>query len=62
MKKLKIKKNLIFIFQTSLYIDDRVVRMKFTRDRRDRDLIRLDKGMNLVSQWHFGCLYGLGMG
>jgi hypothetical protein len=36
--------------KTNLYIDDRVVIIKFTRDRRDRSLIRFDKGINLVSE------------
>jgi hypothetical protein len=34
----------------NFYIDDWVGRMKFTKDRMDRGLIRLDKGKNLGSQ------------
>jgi hypothetical protein len=34
----------------NFWIDNRIVRMKFTRDRTDRGLIRFDKGRNLVSQ------------
>jgi hypothetical protein len=44
-----------------LWIDDRVVKMKFIRNRMDRGLIRLDKRRNLVSEWHFRCPCGLGM-
>jgi hypothetical protein len=33
-----------------LWIDDRVGRMEFTRVRRDKGWIRLDKGKNLGSQ------------
>jgi hypothetical protein len=39
--------------------------MKFTRnrrDRRDRGLIRLNKGKNLISQWYFRCPCGLSIG
>jgi hypothetical protein len=36
--------------------------MKFIRVRRDKGLIRLDKGKNLDSQWHFRCPCGLSMG
>jgi hypothetical protein len=31
--------------------------MKFTKVRRDKDWIRLDKGKNLDSQWHFRCMW-----
>jgi hypothetical protein len=37
-------------------------RMEFTRVRRDKGLIRLDKEKKLGSQWHFRCPCGLGMG
>jgi hypothetical protein len=47
---------------SGLRIDDRIVRMKFIRDKRDKGLIKLEKKRNLVSQWYFRCLYGLGMG
>jgi hypothetical protein len=36
--------------------------MEFTRVRRDKGWIRLDKGKNLDSQWYFRCSCGLGMG
>jgi hypothetical protein len=36
--------------------------MEFTRARRDKGWIRLDKGKNLGSQWHFRYPCGLGMG
>jgi hypothetical protein len=45
-----------------LWIDDRVGRMEFTRVRRDKGWIRLDKEKNLGSQWHFRCPCSLGMG
>jgi hypothetical protein len=35
--------------------------MEFTRIRKDKGLIKLDKGKNLDSQWHFKCPCGLGM-
>jgi hypothetical protein len=44
------------------WIDDRIVKLKFMKDRWDRCLKRFDKGRNLVSQWYIRCLYGLDMG
>jgi hypothetical protein len=35
--------------------------MEFTKVRRDKDLIRLDKMKSLDSQWYFRCPCGLGM-
>jgi hypothetical protein len=46
----------------SIWIDDRIGRMEFIRVRRNKGLIRFDKGKNLGSQWHFRCPCGLGMG
>jgi hypothetical protein len=36
--------------------------MEFTRVRRDKGLIKLDKEKNLDSQWFFRCPCGFGMG
>jgi hypothetical protein len=36
--------------------------MEFTRVRRDKGLIRLDKGKDLGGQWHFKCPCGFDMG
>jgi hypothetical protein len=47
---------------SGLWIDDWVGRMEFTRVKRDKGLIRFDKGKNLGSQYHFRCPCGLGMG
>jgi hypothetical protein len=36
--------------------------MEFTRIRRDKGWIRLDKRKNLDNQWHFRYPCGLGIG
>jgi hypothetical protein len=41
-----------------LWIDDRVLKLKFTRNR---GLIRFDKEKNLINQWYFKYSCGLGI-